>query len=446
MSTRRALIIGGSLGGLLAAHLLRDAGWDVVVFERNAEDLTGRGAGISTHPQLIDILRRVGIAFDESMGIKVDTVICLDRSGHTYLREPTLADHELVGAALSLAARPAAAGELPPGHVAAARRAGRRRRHRGVRRRHARHRRPAGRRRRLALHRARAAPARPRAQLRRLRRLARHAGRERGAARHPRRALRALHVLPARGRAASGLSGAGPQQRDAARPPRLQHRLVPAGRPRQDAGRSLHRRQRPLSRHVDPAAADPARGHGRHQGDRARAGGAAGRGDFRARAAVLPADLRSRVAADRVRTGGAAGRRRVRGAAACRRRRHQGGARCRQPGRGLRGRRPRSRPRPLPEQAAAVRQLPGRARTRGRRLSQRAAQAARATQRGRAAAGISTTCCWRTIRAPRTCARRWSRAAPRWPTNGRTTSSIASVVRHPSCDSRSRPSDPRPAC
>src|SRR5712691_9246109 len=89
MSTRRTLIIGGSLGGLLAAHLLREAGWDVVVFERNAEDLTGRGAGISTHPQLIDILKRIGIAFDESMGIKVDTVICLDHSGHTYLREPT---------------------------------------------------------------------------------------------------------------------------------------------------------------------------------------------------------------------------------------------------------------------------------------------------------------------------------------------------------------------
>ena len=89
MATRRALVIGGSLGGLLAAHLLRDAGWDVEVFERNAEDLTGRGAGISTHPQLIDILRRVGIDFDESMGIKVDIVICLDRSGHTYLETKT---------------------------------------------------------------------------------------------------------------------------------------------------------------------------------------------------------------------------------------------------------------------------------------------------------------------------------------------------------------------
>jgi 2-polyprenyl-6-methoxyphenol hydroxylase-like FAD-dependent oxidoreductase len=86
---RRALIIGGSLGGLLAAHLLRDVGWDAVVLERNAEDLTGRGAGISTHPQLIDILARLGIDFDESMGIKVDTVICLDQDGRTYLREKT---------------------------------------------------------------------------------------------------------------------------------------------------------------------------------------------------------------------------------------------------------------------------------------------------------------------------------------------------------------------
>ena len=86
---RRALVIGGSLGGLLAAHLLRSTGWDAIVFERNAEDLTGRGAGISTHPQLIEILRRVGIDFDASMGIKVDTVICLDKNGNSYLETET---------------------------------------------------------------------------------------------------------------------------------------------------------------------------------------------------------------------------------------------------------------------------------------------------------------------------------------------------------------------
>src|SRR5438270_10004407 len=88
-STRRALVIGGSLGGLFAAHLLRSEGWDATIFERNPEDLTGRGAGLSTHPPLIDVLRRVGIAFDESMGVEVGTLVCLDRDGGTCLAEQT---------------------------------------------------------------------------------------------------------------------------------------------------------------------------------------------------------------------------------------------------------------------------------------------------------------------------------------------------------------------
>ena len=89
MPARRALVVGGSLGGLLAANLLRSKGWDVTVFERNAEDLTGRGAGLSTHPQLLDILHRIGIDFDESMGVKLDRFICLDASGRVYREEKT---------------------------------------------------------------------------------------------------------------------------------------------------------------------------------------------------------------------------------------------------------------------------------------------------------------------------------------------------------------------
>jgi 2-polyprenyl-6-methoxyphenol hydroxylase-like FAD-dependent oxidoreductase len=89
MGTRRALVIGGSHGGLLAAHLLRHVGWNVVVCERNAEDLTGRGAGISILPQLIDILARVGIAFDASTGIFVDELMVLDRDGGTITQRPT---------------------------------------------------------------------------------------------------------------------------------------------------------------------------------------------------------------------------------------------------------------------------------------------------------------------------------------------------------------------
>ncbi len=89
-SGRRALVIGGSISGLLAAHLLRHAGWDAIVFERNATNLIGRGAGISTQPQFADILRSINIAFDDSMGIRLDTVICLDRQGDTILKEPTV--------------------------------------------------------------------------------------------------------------------------------------------------------------------------------------------------------------------------------------------------------------------------------------------------------------------------------------------------------------------
>jgi 2-polyprenyl-6-methoxyphenol hydroxylase-like FAD-dependent oxidoreductase len=89
MPARHALVIGGSLGGLLAANLLRGKGWEVSLFERNPEDLTGRGAGLSTHPQLLDILRRIGIDFDDSMGVKLDRFICLDASGRIYREEET---------------------------------------------------------------------------------------------------------------------------------------------------------------------------------------------------------------------------------------------------------------------------------------------------------------------------------------------------------------------
>ena len=85
----RALVIGGSLGGLLAAHLLRAAGWHAIVFERNEEELTGRGVGLGTHPQLIAVLRRVGIAFDETMGVRVSKVVCLDRGGKVIAEQPT---------------------------------------------------------------------------------------------------------------------------------------------------------------------------------------------------------------------------------------------------------------------------------------------------------------------------------------------------------------------
>jgi 2,6-dihydroxypyridine 3-monooxygenase len=46
----RAIVVGGSLGGLTAALLLRDLGWDVHVHERSARPLMARGVGIVAHP------------------------------------------------------------------------------------------------------------------------------------------------------------------------------------------------------------------------------------------------------------------------------------------------------------------------------------------------------------------------------------------------------------
>src|SRR6516225_9940088 len=102
--TRRVLVIGGSLGGLLAAHLLRHAGWHAVVFERNEEALTGRGVGLGTHPQLIAALRRAGIASMRAWASRWRRSF-VSIAPATHGRTADRANHERLVAALSGAAR-----------------------------------------------------------------------------------------------------------------------------------------------------------------------------------------------------------------------------------------------------------------------------------------------------------------------------------------------------
>jgi 2-polyprenyl-6-methoxyphenol hydroxylase-like FAD-dependent oxidoreductase len=79
---RRAIVIGGSLGGLFAANLLHAIGWHVDVYERVADDLATRGAGIGTHDELFSVLRRLGITVDASIGVEVRQRVCLDHAGN----------------------------------------------------------------------------------------------------------------------------------------------------------------------------------------------------------------------------------------------------------------------------------------------------------------------------------------------------------------------------
>ena len=83
VSRPRAIVIGGSLGGLFAANLLRSIDWDVTVFERAKGDLADRGAGLGTRPELFEVLRRLGIELDESIGVEIRSRIALGSNGET---------------------------------------------------------------------------------------------------------------------------------------------------------------------------------------------------------------------------------------------------------------------------------------------------------------------------------------------------------------------------
>jgi 2-polyprenyl-6-methoxyphenol hydroxylase-like FAD-dependent oxidoreductase len=84
----KAVVIGGSLGGLFAANLLVRAGWDVTLYERTGEQLSGRGAGIVTHAELNAALARAGCVVDETLGVPVPGRVTLARDGSVEAEKP----------------------------------------------------------------------------------------------------------------------------------------------------------------------------------------------------------------------------------------------------------------------------------------------------------------------------------------------------------------------
>ena len=84
---RRAVIIGGSMSGLFSAAYLRQIGWDVDVYERSSVPLVGRGAGITTHPELLAALESCG-AGTRDLGIEVEKRITIDQTGRVIGEKP----------------------------------------------------------------------------------------------------------------------------------------------------------------------------------------------------------------------------------------------------------------------------------------------------------------------------------------------------------------------
>ena len=84
--TKRALVIGGSMSGLLAALALTRRGWEVAIHERVVEPLAGRGAGIVAQPELKAALRALGLDAGSDLGVDVPTRVMYARDGRVTHR------------------------------------------------------------------------------------------------------------------------------------------------------------------------------------------------------------------------------------------------------------------------------------------------------------------------------------------------------------------------
>jgi 2,6-dihydroxypyridine 3-monooxygenase len=81
-------VIGGSLGGLTTALLLRDLGCDVHVFERSEARLSGFGAGIVVHEATMRYFTERAVD-DESLRVPASFLRFVDAAGELIHEEPS---------------------------------------------------------------------------------------------------------------------------------------------------------------------------------------------------------------------------------------------------------------------------------------------------------------------------------------------------------------------
>jgi 2-polyprenyl-6-methoxyphenol hydroxylase-like FAD-dependent oxidoreductase len=87
--SRKVIVIGGSVGGLFAGVLLHKIGCDVTVYERSVSGLNGRGAGLVSQPDVIQILAEIGAESVFRSGVVARERIVFDRSGEIVHRVET---------------------------------------------------------------------------------------------------------------------------------------------------------------------------------------------------------------------------------------------------------------------------------------------------------------------------------------------------------------------
>lgn len=86
-SGHRAIVIGGSIGGLTAALLLRRLGFDTAIFERTPTSLDGRGGGIVLQPDTLRWFVECSDQHPEEVSTSTRYVQYLDRDNAVIHRE-----------------------------------------------------------------------------------------------------------------------------------------------------------------------------------------------------------------------------------------------------------------------------------------------------------------------------------------------------------------------
>jgi len=82
----KAIVIGGSVGGLFIANMLARRGWQADIFERVGEGLASRGLGIARHAELVSIMSAAGVSETGPLGIEVTGRSAFDKSGRVIAR------------------------------------------------------------------------------------------------------------------------------------------------------------------------------------------------------------------------------------------------------------------------------------------------------------------------------------------------------------------------
>src|ERR1700712_5472326 len=77
----KAVVVGGSVGGLFVGNFLFRQGWDVEIYERAHEGLASRGLGIAAHDELEILFTAAGAKMPQPLGIEVTGRSAFDRTG-----------------------------------------------------------------------------------------------------------------------------------------------------------------------------------------------------------------------------------------------------------------------------------------------------------------------------------------------------------------------------